>query len=336
MNKEAMLYEKDIGNNVRCCLCSHRCRIIPGGFGICGVRQNLDGILYTLVYGDVIASHADPIEKKPLYHFLPGSTSYSIATIGCNFKCPFCQNWEISQVTKITQGTRGMEQAIEPEEIIKKAIGLGCKSISYTYTEPTIFFEYAYDVAKIARKAGLFNNFVTNGYMTAEALEAIGPYLDAANVDLKGFNENFYRKLCRAQLSPVLESIKAMKKIGIWVEVTTLVIPGQNDSDQELGAIAEFIAGVGTEIPWHVSRFHPEYRHLDSGPTPVDTLRRARSIGKKAGLRYIYLGNTVEGNDTFCHNCNNLLVKRAGFNVVQNNITESRCLECGTEIAGVF
>jgi len=344
--KEAMLYEKLEAGNVHCYLCSHRCKILPGRFGICGVRQNIGGKLHTTVYGDVIAEHVDPIEKKPLYHFFPGSTSYSIATIGCNFKCAFCQNWEISQLSKMAQGSRLRQgfggqarlkaETVGPEEIVKKAMDNGCKSISYTYTEPTIFFEFAYDVARLAKKQGLYNNFVTNGYMTKEALRTIRPYLDAANVDLKGFKEEFYLKLCKAHLEPVLESIKTMKELGIWLEVTTLIIPGQNDSDKELRDIAGFIAGVGPEIPWHVSRFHPDYKYLDSGPTPLETLKKARFIGEEAGLRYIYLGNVLEGNDTYCYNCKSLLIKRLGFDVIENNIDNARCKKCSAQIDGVF
>jgi len=334
MIKEAMLYERlDVGK-AHCYLCSHHCKILPGKFGICGVRQNVDGKLYTLVYGDIIATQVDPIEKKPLYHFLPGTASYSIATIGCNFKCQFCQNWEISQVSKRDNDALGKDT--KPEDIVRDTKLAGCKSISYTYTEPTIFFEYAYDVAKLAKKQGLYNNFVTNGYMTAQAIKTIRPYLDSANVDLKGFNEDYYNKFCKAHLEPVLESIKAMKRSGIWVEITTLIIPGQNDSEQELKGLAEFIASVGVEIPWHVSRFHPDYKYLDSGPTPVETLKMAKAIGEKAGLRYVYMGNVLDGNDTYCYNCSHLLIKRIGFDVVQNNVTGCKCPKCSVKIDGIF
>jgi len=336
MIKEAMLYEKLDRGKVHCHLCSHHCRIQPGKFGFCGVRENIDGKLHTRVYGEVIASHVDPVEKKPLYHFLPGSASYSIATIGCNFRCPFCQNWEISQLSKRTDNVSGKDVA--PEDIVKEAERTGCKSISYTYTEPTIFFEYAYDVAGLAKKRGLYNIFVTNGYMTAEALDTIGPYLDAANVDLKGFSEDFYIKLCQAHLGPVLDSIKRMKKMGVWVEVTTLVIPGENDSCKELKGIAEFIAGAGADIPWHLSRFHPEYKHLDSGPTPVETLKKARLIGEEAGLRYVYLGN-VPGNpseNTYCPQCKKIVVGRVGYEVTENNIVNGKCKFCGKKIAGIW
>ena len=334
MIREALLYEKLDDKKVHCFLCSHHCNILPDKFGVCNVRQNKDGKLYTHVYGKVIASHIDPIEKKPLYHFLPGSDSYSIATAGCNLKCDFCQNWQISQASKENDSVAGYE--LTPEQIVKEAKKNGCKSISYTYTEPTIFFEYAYDTARLAKENGIYNNFVTNGYMTQKALEAIRPYLDACNVDLKSFNDEFYKKMCKAHLEPVLDSIKTMKKLGIWVEITTLIVPGQNDSDKELKDIAGFIVNLGPEIPWHISRFHPDYKYLNSEPTPIETLRKAKKIGEEAGLRYIYLGNVIEGNNTYCYNCNSLLIERAIFDVVSYNIKDNRCPKCSTIIDGTF
>jgi len=316
MKKEAMLYEKLDNKMVRCYLCAHQCRIAPTKFGFCGVRQNIDGILLTLVYGESIASHIDPIEKKPLYHFFPGSSAYSIATIGCNFRCGFCQNWQISQVSKRDSDILAGSELM-PEEIVRQAKRNDCLSISYTYTEPTIFFEYAYDTAKLAKEAGLYNNFVTNGYMSKEALDTIKPYLDAANVDLKSFNEEYYKKNCKAHLQPVLDSIAYMRKLGLWVEVTTLIVPGENDSEDE-------------------SRFHPNYQFTDYQPTPVDTLRKAGRIGKNHGLHYIYLGNVLEGSDTYCFNCNELLVKRTYFYLDKFNIERNRCRSCGTEIAGIW
>lgn len=292
MIKEAMLYDILDGGRVQCNLCAHRCVILPGKFGVCGVRKNEDGKFYTLVYADAIAAHVDPIEKKPLYHFLPGSFSYSIATVGCNFRCSFCQNWQISQALKRDNGVTGKE--LKPEEVVKEAKKNNCKSISYTYTEPTIFFEYAYDTARLAKEAGLYNIFVTNGYMTDGAIEAIKPYLDAVNIDLKSFREDFYKEMCGAHLKPVLDSIKAMKKSGIWVEITTLAVTGKNDSDDEFKDIAGFIASVDPGIPWHISRFHPDFKFLESTPTPIETLKRAREIGKKAGLQHIHLGNVIE------------------------------------------
>jgi len=336
MIKEAMLYHTLEGQKLVCDLCSHRCEIIPSKFGICGVRQNREGKLVTHVYGDVIAAHVDPIEKKPLYHYLPGSTAFSVATIGCNFKCPFCQNWQISQQSK-RKGDTSFSEAFMPGDVVRAAISHGCQSISYTYTEPTIFFEFAYDTAKLAKKEGLGNSFVTNGYMTAEALETINPYLDACNVDLKSFSEKFYREMCKAHLEPVCASIRLMKDLGIWVEVTTLIVPGQNDSDEELTEIAQFIAEVDPDIPWHISRFHPDYQFTNAPATPLETLRKAYSIGKKAGLRYIYIGNVLgESENTDCPHCGTSLIQRSGFAMQRNTILGGKCSSCGQPIAGVF
>ena len=294
MMQEAMFYNKAKGKEAQCYLCAHNCKIALGQFGFCGVRQNIQGVLNTLVYAQVIAANVDPIEKKPLYHFLPGSMSFSIATKGCNFRCGFCQNWQISQAS-------GQNKAREvykmiPERIVEEAKKNHCQSISYTYTEPTIFFEYAYDIAKVAKQAGLKNIFVTNGYMSREALETISPYLDAANIDLKSFREKFYVENCKGHLQPVLDSIKLAKKLGVWIEITTLIIPGYNDSVSELSDIAGFIASVGKDIPWHISRFHPDYHFLSEKMTPIETLKKAEDLGKKAGLDYVYLGNVKDAN----------------------------------------
>ncbi|OPX28672.1 MAG: AmmeMemoRadiSam system radical SAM enzyme [Candidatus Omnitrophica bacterium 4484_171] len=335
MKKEAMFYRKLDGGKVECYLCAHNCNIADSGFGICGVRQNIGGSLYTLCYGEAIAAHIDPIEKKPLYHFLPSSNSYSIATIGCNFKCGFCQNWQISQSTK-KEHPLYKNKEFMPEDIVKEARENNCRSIAYTYTEPTIFFEYAYDTAKLAKEAGIYNVFVTNGYMSRDALDAISPYLDAANVDLKSFRDGFYKRICKAHISPVLDSIRYMKKLGIWVEVTTLIVPGENDSEEELKDIARFIAGVDENIPWHISRFHPDYEFTQYSSTPLEVLRRAENVGKSAGLRYIYLGNAAQETNTYCYNCGNPLVKRMYFSVLENNIRRGKCLYCGADIAGLW
>jgi pyruvate formate lyase activating enzyme len=335
--REARLYDRLEEQRVGCRLCAHRCVLAEGQFGICGVRQNVEGRLYTYVYEEVIAAHVDPIEKKPFFHFLPGSEALSIATIGCNFQCPFCQNWEISQarISGDVEGLRSSHLAVE--EVVRQAKLNHCASISYTYTEPTIFFEYAYDVAKLAKEEGIRNNFVTNGFMTGEALEDIKPYLDAANVDLKFFREEKYKKICKAKLQPVLDSIRKMKELNIWVEVTTLIIPGENDSRQELEDMARFLAGVDPEISWHLSRFHPDYKYLNSQPTPISTLRLARDIGREAGLNYIYLGNVWgEGEDTSCPGCGALLIEREGFSFRKNRIQAGHCPDCGRRIAGVF
>ena len=265
---------------------------------------------------------------------LPKSRTYSIATPGCNFKCSFCQNWQISQVNN--DGISIPGKAMSPDDVVKEAIHTGCDSIAYTYTEPTIFFEYAYDIAKKAKKEGLLNIFVTNGFMTREAIDLIRPYLDACNIDLKSFNDEFYRSLCHARLQPVLDSIRYMKEIGIWVELTTLIIPGVNDSDDELQAIAQFVHGIDPNMPWHISRFRPEYQYLQGEPTPVKTLKRARDIGKRQGLKYIYLGNVLEGNNTYCSQCEALLVERVVFSVARNDITNSLCSKCNASIPGIF
>ncbi len=332
-----MLYEREEGGTVHCRLCAHNCKIATGQFGFCRVRQNIKGSLNTLVYAQAIAANVDPIEKKPLYHFLPGSLSFSIATLGCNFRCGFCQNWQISQVSKRSEKDNlGQSHELIPEEVVQEAKARRCASISYTYTEPTIFFEYAYDTAKLAKGAGLRNNFVTNGYMSPKAIETISPYLDAANIDLKSFREEFYTKNCQSHLQPVLDSIKLAKELGIWIEVTTLIIPGQNDSSSELSDIASFIASIGKDIPWHLSRFHPDYEFLNQEPTPVESLKEAEELGKKAGLRYIYLGNISQDSDTSCYNCQELLVRRNNFDLIANNIVEGKCQRCGKVIDGVY
>ena len=333
--KEAMLYEKVEDGKVKCNLCNHHCLIADGKRGLCGVRENQEGTLHSLVYRKAIAAHIDPIEKKPFFNFLPGTLSYSIATQGCNFRCKFCQNWGISQSSK--EGGEITGEDISPMEIVKEAKASGCRSIAYTYTEPTVFFEYAYDTARLAREEGLKNVFVTNGFMTEEALREIQPYLDAANVDLKAFTEEFYNKICGAKLEPVKKSLKLMKELGIWVEITTLIIPTLNDSQEELKAMAEFISNeLGPETPWHLSKYHPDYRMTDIKATPVETIHMARETGLKAGLRYVYAGNLPgdSGENTYCYSCNELLINRYLFRINENGIKDSKCPKCGAEIDG--
>lgn len=330
-----MLYEQAENNSVKCYLCEHHCKIQEGKYGICRVRQNKDGKLYTSAYGKSIAANVDPIEKKPLYHFLPGSKAFSIATMGCNFKCSFCQNWRISQVTDDKQ-TNLPGQKLSPKDIVRLARNKGSDSIAYTYTEPTIFFEYAYDIAELARKNDMKNIFVTNGYMTKSAIDTVTPYLDAANVDLKSFRNDFYIKMCKGRLQPVLDSIQYMKESGIWVEVTTLVVPDQNDSDEELNDIAEFIASVSKDIPWHVSRFHPDYEYTNATSTPIRTMEKAHKIGKKHGLKYIYLGNIATDNNTYCDNCNEIVIERNAFGVNKVKLENSKCPSCKAKISGIW
>ena len=335
---EAYLYEPLEDKKVKCSLCSHRCVIKEGRRGKCSVRENRAGMLHTLVYGKVIARHVDPIEKKPLFHFLPGTLSYSIATVGCNFRCRFCQNADIAQMPTDHKGVI-MGDTVTPQEVLAAADKSGCRSISYTYTEPTVFFELAYDTAKIAHGRGIRNVFVTNGYMTAEALEMINPYLDAANVDLKAFTDKYYKELCGARLKHVQATLKRMKALGIFVEVTTLIIPGLNDDPAELQELAGFIAhDLGTDTPWHISRFHPTYKLTDRPPTPVKTLTRTREIGLGAGLKYVYTGNVPgnSGENTFCYNCGEMVIERWGFQVGALRIKDGKCSQCGAVMDGVW
>lgn len=335
MSKEAMLYEKLPDNKVRCGLCAHSCVIANGKKGICQVRENRDGTLYPLVYGRTVAQHVDPIEKKPLFHFYPGTTAFSMATPGCNFQCRWCQNWEISQMPREQDIISG--DKADPAQLLAAARRTGCRSIAYTYTEPTIFFEYAYDTARLATDAGLANLFITNGYMTEQMLETFAPYLDAVNIDLKAFRNETYRKYVGARLDPVLESLKTIRRLGIWLEVTTLVIPGINDNPAELKDAVTFVAEeLGTDTPWHISRFFPAYKMTDVPPTPMSKLEEARDIGKDAGLRYVYLGNVDSGEDTFCPQCGALLIRRFGYRVLKNRIeVGGRCPDCGAEVAGI-
>lgn len=332
---EARLYDKAEKGSVTCRLCSFRCHIKDGSRGICGVRENRKGKLYTHTWGNLLAENIDPIEKKPLFHFQPSSRSFSIATAGCNFRCLHCQNSEISQMPRDRGEVQGEEAS--PEEIVAQAYETGCSSISYTYTEPTIFFEYAYAISKLAKEKGLKNVFVTNGYMTKECLDEMNGLLDAANVDVKAFTEGFYKKVCGATLAPVLQSVESMRSMGIWVELTTLVIPGMNDSDEELRSLAKWIHSVDKSMPWHLSAFHPAYKMTDIERTPASTLERARDIGLGEGLRYVYTGNIPgnKGESTYCWNCGNILIERLGFMIKNNRIVDSGCPSCGSKIDGV-
>jgi pyruvate formate lyase activating enzyme len=357
---EARFYERLPDGGVLCTLCPHDCHIPDGGRGACAVRYAQGGKLYTLVYDKVVTREIDPIEKKPLYHFYPGSQAYSIATVGCNLRCAFCQNWDISQWPKdhlakhaapagaapaaepICPSLAELERAIPgeavtPAEIVAAALRTHCQSIAYTYVEPTVFYELAYDTAKLARAAGLKNIFVTNGFIGEAALRELATVLDAANVDLKFFKDESYRRVSRARLQPILDAIRLYRELGVWVEVTTLVVPGLNDSDDELRAIAGFVRSVGADVPWHVSQFYPAYKMLDRPPTPLATLRRAGEIGRAAGLRYVYEGNVPgeRGEDSFCYQCGALLIDRYGFYVRQNRIKRGACPDCGARIDGI-
>jgi len=356
---EARYYEPLTDNKVLCTLCPHDCRIPDNGRGACSVRYNRGGRLYTLVYDKVIAREVNPIEKKPFFHFHPGSYAYSISTVGCNLRCAYCQNWQISQwpkdhlpkklnqaaddaPTPICPQLEALDadvpgEPITPAEVVRAAKQTGCLSISYTFTEPTIFYELAYDTAVLAKEQGLKNSFVTNGFIGEAALRDIAPLLDAADVDLKFFRDASYRKISRARLQPILDAIRHYHELGVWVEVTTLVVPGLNDSDEELTQMAEFLCGIDPTIPWHLSRYFPAYRMHDHPPTPAETLRRAGEIGRKAGLHYVYGGNLpgAAEENTQCHQCGALLIERYGFVVRRNRIRGGVCPDCGTAVAGV-
>jgi len=338
LKKRAVLWQQGGDRQVQCRLCNWRCRIGEGQVGRCRVRRNTGGVLYSLNYDKVCAANADPIEKKPLFHFQPGTRSFSIAAVGCNFQCVFCQNWQISQAA-LQQG-RVAGEAISPESMVKAALDSGCSSMAYTYTEPTVFMELCDDCGRCAKEKGLTNVFVSNGYMTREAIDYACRWLDGINIDLKAFSEDYYGRLCKARLEPVLETIEYIaKETDIWLELTTLVVPNENDSGEELKRLTEFIVSkAGPDVPWHISRFYPQYKYLDSHPTPLNTLRRAAEIGKAAGLRYIYLGNVpgTEGQSTFCHRCGSLLIERVGFSTGTNRLEKGCCPDCGTKIPGVW
>ena len=334
--QEAMLYERLEEQKVRCLLCAHRCLIKPGNTGICGVRENRQGTLYSLVYGKAISAAVDPIEKKPLYHYYPGSTAFSIATVGCNFRCQFCQNADISQAPRERSEWASWSQELSPEQVVQLAQRERCQTIAYTYTEPTVFFEYAYDCALLASQAGLKNVFVSNGFMTPQALDTIGENLHAANIDLKG-SDAFYKELCGGRQQPVLDTIVKMHGMGVWVEVTTLIIPGYNDDEQTLRSIAEFLTSVDPTIPWHISRFSPRYNLMDAPPTPVRTLHRAAEIGYESGLQYVYAGN-VPGDryeHTRCPKCGSISIHRYGYHIRNLMVNGNQCPTCGHRLAVV-
>jgi len=332
---EAYLYKKLPNEKVQCRNCAHFCVIENNQRGICGVRENRDGKLYSLVYGKAAAINVDPIEKKPFFHFLSSTYSLSIATVGCNFRCLYCQNWDISQGPKPNKSISSFYD-LSPQEIVKMALENKTPSISYTYTEPTVFLEYALATMKIAKKAGLKNNWVTNGFFSKELLEIISPYLDAANVDLKGFSEEFYRENCGGRLQPVLDTLIGMKKKKIWVEITTLVIPTLNDDEKTFKGIANFIKKeLGRETPWHVTQFSGaiSWQLKNLPDTPVETLEKAYQIGKKAGLKYVYIGNIPghRAEDTFCPKCGAVAIDRMNY-IIHRYDKNGKCPKCGTNL----
>jgi len=335
--KEAGFWKSLDQQRVQCELCPHRCVIKKGATGICGVRKNVDGRLYSLVWGRSIAANIDPIEKKPLFHFYPGSLAFSIATVGCNMRCAFCQNSDISQYPILTGRIAGDE--LLPESITDSAAEKGCRSISYTYTEPTIYLEYALDTARKAREKGLMNTMITNGYISVDVITGeLKGLIDAANIDLKAFTDGFYKKLCSARLAPVLDAIKAYHDAGIWIEITTLIIPGENDSADELKDIASFIRSVDPAIPWHISRYYPRYKYDKAPPTTIASLEAAREIGLTEGLLFVYTGNVIGhvGENTFCPNCGKTIIRRKGFYIEEQSMRAGTCAHCNHTIPGRF
>ncbi|WP_319541978.1 AmmeMemoRadiSam system radical SAM enzyme [uncultured Pseudodesulfovibrio sp.] len=334
---EARLWEPIGRGIVSCRLCNHYCPIKQGQRGRCGVRENRDGTLFSLNYDKIAAQNLDPVEKKPLYHFQPGTRTYSIATMGCNLRCSFCQNWSLSQPPHENGIIEGRN--ITPRQLVDDALRLGAASIAYTYSEPTIFFELMQDTATLAKEHGLKNIMVSNGFMSTECLDELAPLIDAINVDLKCFTEDFYKKISGARLKPVLNNLKKIKHdLNWWLEVTTLLIPGHNDSPEELNNLTDFIAKeLGTDTPWHISRFHPDYKMTDSGVTPAEALETAYDIGKSNGLKYVYIGNMpgLNRQTTYCPGCNAQLIDRSGFSLQRSGIKDGKCSKCGKTISGV-
>jgi len=332
-HKSMQYYEKIEGKEkIKCLLCRHYCQLKEGQVGICGVNKNEEGALKNLVYGHPVALNVDPVEKKPLYHMLPGSKVLSFGTVGCNFQCAFCQNWDISQETKINDSVY-----VSPEQMVDLALEYGADAIAYTYNEPTIFYPYAKDIGLIAKEKGLKNIFVSNGFESPEIIEDMATWVDAANIDLKSWNDVYYKKALKGGLEEVKDTLRRMVKAGIWVEVTTLIIPGENDSDKDLEKMAAFMAtDLGTEVPWHLSAFFPNYKMMDHEATRIETLQRAKKIGEKAGLKHIYLGNVSVSGNTQCPECGFLLVDRTGYTVSRNYLKEGCCPNCSKEIKGVW
>ncbi len=340
MSAPAWLSKKLEDGRIVCEACSHRCKLKEGQYGICGVRKVENGQLRLLVYGLAAAVNVDPVEKKPMFHFQPGSKSFSFGTVGCNFRCQFCQNFDISQYPK-EHDHRIFGEKLPPQKAVEAALRYGCESIAYTYNEPIVFFEYTYDTAKLAHEKGLKNIYVTSGYETHRAIDELAPFVDGMNIDIKGFTDAFYKKICGARLEPVLDAIRYAHKKGIWIETTTLLIPGKNDSDEEIRDIAKFLVDLDSAIPWHLSAFYPMYKMLDVPPTPAKTLRRAYEIGKEEGLKYVYVGNLDDEDreSTYCPSCQKRVIDRRGRigQYVTNHLdADGTCPFCGYRLEGVW
>ncbi len=333
--KEAMYWEKLEDKTVRCNLCPHHCILKDNQTGLCRVRKNKKGKLYTLNYELPCAVHIDPIEKKPLFHFLPNTPVFSIATAGCNFRCKFCQNWQISQRCP----TETENTWLSPQKVVELTQKNECPSIAYTYSEPTNFYEYMIETAKLARKAGVKNTIHSNGYINPKPLKALCKYLDAANIDLKGFTEEFYQELCGGRLEPVLQSLKILKEEGVWLEITNLIIPTKNDDLKTIKKMCEWIRdSLGNDVPIHFSRFHPLYKLRNLPPTSVKTLEQARKIALNVGLKYVYIGNISghKAESTYCPKCGKIVIRRIGYHIAKNNIVNGKCKFCNQKISGVW
>ena len=332
--KQASYYSKLKNNVMKCELCPRLCTIKEGGLGLCRTRKNIKGELYSLVYARPCSVHVDPIEKKPLYHFMPGARAFSIATVGCNFFCSFCQNWQISKAG--AENIDKQHDELLPEQVVELCKKSNCNIISYTYTEPTIFYEYMLEIVKLAKKAGIKNTIVSNGFVNEAPLKELCKLIDGANIDLKGFTDEFYQKVCKGKLEPVLKSLKILKQEGVWLEITNLVIPGLNDDFKKIEEMCNWISKeLGKDVPLHFSRFHPDYKLTDANPTPMETLEKAKRIAEKY-LDYVYVGNVAGESNTVCPKCKSVVIQRSMMSVIDNKLKYGKCFKCGNKIAGVW
>jgi len=333
--KKAMYWEPLREKKIRCRLCPHECITRPGERGICQVRENRDGVYYSVNYGKVVAMNNDPIEKKPLFHYKPGSYAFSIATAGCNIRCQFCQNWEISQFPP----EEVKYLYLSPNDVVELALRKGSSSIAFTYSEPIIFYEYMYDIAKLAKERGIGGVMISNGFINPTPMRELTKVLDAVKIDFKSFKESFYTKICQGHLRPVLDTLLLLKKEGIWFEIVVLIIPTLNDSEIEIKSMSRWIKqNLGTDVPLHFTRFHPTYRMTHLPPTPVSTLEKAHDIAVAEGLHFVYIGN-VPGHpyeNTYCVKTKKVLIRRIGFRVIENHIKNGKCPYCGNKVPGVW
>jgi pyruvate formate lyase activating enzyme len=334
-HKLSAYQEKVDGNSVRCHICPHNCIINEGKVGICKTRVNKEGVLYSIAYGNPCSISIDPIEKKPLFHFLPGEKIFSLATAGCNFRCLNCQNWEISQSSPLELN----HYDLMPEDVVKRAIAHGTNLIAFTYTEPTVFYEYVYDTAQIAHEEGLKTVFISNGFINQQPLIDLCPFLDAANIDLKCFDDDIYRKLDGGRLQPILDTLKTLKEKKVWLEITNLLVPTYTDNNKMIEEMCKWLVDNGfSDTPLHFSRFFPNYKLMDLPPTAEKSLIQAKEIAEKAGIKYVYIGNipSVHEENTYCPQCKRMILERISYTIIKNNINEGKCEFCKTPIAGVW